>query len=75
MPVHRSICLLDLSAKKVSIDVKEGVKRNKPFFLSIQLTGVVAKVLDVLDIDGICEVAGSNPFVVKNLIYILLCII
>ena len=25
MPVH-------LSAKKVSIDVKEGVKRNKPFF-------------------------------------------
>ena len=31
MPVHRSIHPLDLSAKKVSIDVKEGVKRNKPF--------------------------------------------
>ena len=31
MLVHRSICLLDLSAKKVSIDVKERVKGNKPF--------------------------------------------
>ena len=31
MPVYRSIRPLDLSAKKVSIDVKEGVKRNKPF--------------------------------------------
>ena len=37
----------------------------------MQPPGVVGKMLDVMGANGIREVAGSNPFAVKNLVYIL----